>query len=275
MRLLQWRNGTVTLTKYFIDDIPPYAILSHTWGNDDEEVTFHDIATGKATQKQGYQKIDFCGKQAVRDGLDYFWVDSCCIDKSSGPELQEAITSMFRWYKNATKCYAYLSDVVVGNGTQRSPQDELRWAIWKISFRNSRWFTRGWTLQELLAPQNVEFFSKDACSLGSRMSLSLLIHDITGIPVIALEGTNKLSGFSAGDKMLWAKNRNTQRKEDKAYSLLGIFDVSMHINYGEGEEHAMRRLRKKIEKPLASLLESLDHNRPFTRVCLALAKVHS
>ncbi|KAI0870838.1 heterokaryon incompatibility protein-domain-containing protein [Hypoxylon argillaceum] len=264
MRLLQWRNGTVTFTKYLLDNIPPYAILSHTWGEDDDEVTFRDIATGTADQKPGYQKILFCGKQASHDGLEYFWVDSCCIDRSGGSELQEAITSMFRWYQNASKCYVYLSDVVSDDERQPS-QDELRRANWKVSFRNSRWFTRGWTLQELLAPQSVEFFSKDASKLGNKTNLSQLLQDITGIPINAFEGT-ELSSFSDGDKMSWAKDRNTKRKEDKAYCLLGIFGISMRISYGEGEEHAMRRLRKKIEKPLKILLESLDYNHPFTRV---------
>src|SRR5271154_1252607 len=113
MRLLECKNaGVFSLTKDLIgDDIPKYAILSHTWGADVEEVTFEDLVKGTGKSKASYQKIRFCGEQAARDGLQYFWVDTCCIDKSSSAELQEAINSMFRWYRNAAKCYVYLSDV--------------------------------------------------------------------------------------------------------------------------------------------------------------------
>lgn len=113
MRLLEYNNaGVFTLTKDFIgDDIPPYAILSHTWGADTEEVTFQDLTCSTRKDKTGYNKIRFCGEQAKRDGLQYFWVDTCCIDKSNNTELSEAINSMFRWYRNAAKCYVYLSDV--------------------------------------------------------------------------------------------------------------------------------------------------------------------
>jgi hypothetical protein len=113
MRLLECNSaGEFSLTEDIVDDdkIPPYAILSHTW-KDGEEVTFQELIDGTGKGKPGYEKIRFCGEQAKRDGLRYFWVDTCCINKSNNTELSEAINSMFRWYCSATRCYVYLSDV--------------------------------------------------------------------------------------------------------------------------------------------------------------------
>src|SRR5438045_3918289 len=152
MRLLRLEDdGEFSLAECVGRNIPQYGILSHTWRADHEEVTFKDIMKGTGKSKAGYSKIRFCGKQAAEDGLQHFWVDTCCIDKSSSAELTEAINSMFRWYKDASKCYVYLSDVSAGDGEQ---------ITWESAFQESRWFTRGWTLQELIAPPSVEFFSK-------------------------------------------------------------------------------------------------------------------
>ena len=151
MRLLQVdENGEFSLTNDLIDNIPPYAILSHTWGEDHEEVNFKDLTIGPRKTKAGYRKLRFCAQQAARNSLQHFWVDTCCIDKSNNTELLEAINSMFRWYRNATKCYVYLSDVSANDHDLTNP--------WELAFRKSRWFTRGWTLQELLAPPSIEFF---------------------------------------------------------------------------------------------------------------------
>ncbi|EXJ69306.1 uncharacterized protein A1O5_07342 [Cladophialophora psammophila CBS 110553] len=233
MRLLEYHNNT---TFRFVDESPTedtsrYAILSHTWGKDTEEVTFEDISTGSGQAKAGYQKLIFCAKQASKDGLRYFWVDTCCINKPNHTELSEAIISMFRWYHEATVCYGYLSDVEIGQ-------------FWESSFRKSRWFTRGWTLQELLAPRSVEFYSKEGEHLGSKRSLEQQVHEATGIPVEALRGS-PMSNFSVDERMLWAANRQTKRKEDKAYSLLGIFGVYMPFLYGEGD-YAFTRLEEAI-----------------------------
>jgi hypothetical protein len=244
MRLLELNNtGEVSLLKDIIgDDVPQYAILSHTWGADGEEVTFKDLMDGTGKSKTGYNKIRFCGEKAKRDGLRYFWVDTCCIDKSSSAELQEAINSMFQWYRDAAKCYVYLADVTSAT-FDASESDEL----WEADFRKSRWFTRGWTLQELIAPSSVAFFTKEGFELGDRSSLERYIHEVTGIPVKALRG-HILSDFSVHERMVWAEKRNTTRQEDKAYSLLGIFNVHMPLIYGEGREGAFRRLREEIEK---------------------------
>jgi hypothetical protein len=257
MRLLKRSDtGEFSLTECFMDDneIPPYAILSHTWVAG-EEVVFEELKNGTGKGKSGYDKIRFCGEQAKRDGLQYFWVDTCCIDKSSSAELTEAINSMFRWYRNAVKCYVYLSDVSKpGHGEN----DDLPRSTWKLAFRKSRWFTRGWTLQELLAPAVVEFFSLEGGRLGDKRSMEQHIHEITRIPIQALQGT-PLSYFKIDERMSWAAHRHTKRPEDKAYSLFGIFDTQMPSNYGEGLDNAFRRLRRTIAeishgKPLAQLL---------------------
>jgi len=162
-----------------------YAILSHTWGQVNEEVTYEDMVECSGRDKAGYKKIDFCGEQAAKDGLQYFWIDSCCIKKTSDAELSSSINSMFRWYRRAAKCYVYLADV---SAKKRKRGDDNGPRMWERAFRESRWFTRGWTLQELLAPASVEFFSSDGERLGDRESLKSQIHEITGISLLALEG---------------------------------------------------------------------------------------
>jgi hypothetical protein len=245
MRLLEFLpNGDIRLTRKLLDDaIPRYAILSHTWGNESEEVTFEDMVEGSGQGKAGFEKIKFCGTQAARDSLQYFWVDSCCIKKSSDAELSESLNSMFRWYYRAAKCYVYLSDVPIKESEGRNENSP---DIWEQAFRKSRWFTRGWTLQELLAPTSVEFFSRENKRLGDRQSLERQIHEITEIPLSALRGST-LSQFSVEQKFIWAKIRQTTREEDWAYSLLGIFEISMPILYGEGRTKAVRRLTKEID----------------------------
>ena len=144
MRLLRLEGDEgFSLVEFVGKNIPRYAVLSHTWGTDDEEVTFKDLVDGVGKSKVGYSKIRFCGRQAANDGLQFCWVDTCCIDKSSSAELSEAINSMFRWYHDAAKCYVYLSDVLIGGsvGSDLSSQ-----GIWKPAFQHSRWFIRGWTL---------------------------------------------------------------------------------------------------------------------------------
>jgi len=250
MRLLECNSGgKFSLTKDLIgdDEIPSYAILSHTW--EGQEVTFNDLMYGTGKSKAGYGKIQFCGQQTERDGLRYFWVDTCCIDKSNHVELQEAINSMFRWYQNATKCYVYLSDVSIA---KRKANYKLSKFTWELAFQESRWFTRGWTLQELLAPPSVEFFSQEGQQLGDKRALERQIHEKTGIAISALRGT-PLCEFSVEERLSWAKSRQTTRKEDKAYSLLGIFGIFMSLIYGEGEENAFERLRTKIDKLLKGL----------------------
>ncbi|KAF1940080.1 hypothetical protein EJ02DRAFT_407262 [Clathrospora elynae] len=288
MRLLKYEeDGRLTIANFDDNAIPPYAILSHTWGADREEVTFTDLTKSSGKDKPGYKKIRFCGEQASRDGLEYFWIDTCCINKENQAELSLAIDSMFRWYRNSARCYVYLSDVSSQNSNtnlERSVhQSDLpisRWFTWIWMFlvvqpifrwhpsttwrfftlldicspqvcesklQRSRWFTRGWTLQELLAPSVVEFFSREWCKLGDKISLKSDIHEVTAIPYEALEGA-PLSHFSVEERFRWRQNRHTKLKEDAAYSLSGIFDVDIAPVYGEGGEEAFRRLHDKIRE---------------------------
>jgi hypothetical protein len=259
MRLLK-RNidGDFSLTKDLLTNIPRYAILSHTWGEDGDEVTFEDLMDHTGKNKAGYAKIQFCGEQAAKDGLQHFWVDTCCINKSSSAELTEAINSMFRWYLGAAKCYVYLSDVSIRgyDGTDhRSP--------WQQAFLMSRWFTRGWTLQELIAPESVEFFSSEGQRLGDKRSMEQQVHEITGIDVQALRGS-LLSDFSVAKRMSWAAKRKTTRKEDGAYCLLGIFDIHMPLIYGEGD-NAFIRLKEEINKYSKGKLLALSQSSLLNR----------
>jgi hypothetical protein len=209
MRLIN--SATLELKEFAENDIPKYAILSHTWGS--EEVSLQDVQRNDTAGKVGYSKIKSCGAQAAIDGFDYFWVDTCCIDKSSSAELSEAINSMYRWYKNAEICYAYLADVLPDVEPRRKDSP----------FRNSRWFTRGWTLQELIAPLSVTFYASDWREIGTRSDLEETISEITGIDIRIFRGEHPRT-VSIAQRMCWASKRETTRTEDIAYCLLGIFE---------------------------------------------------
>lgn len=241
MRLVRiGEDGSLTLTEYLNDHAPQYAILSHTWLSDDEELTFADMVSESGRDKQGYAKLKFCANQARKDNLSFFWMDTCCIDKTNNVELSEAIVSMFAWYREAVKCYVYLSDVPLDSSQAFD-------TTWETFFRKSRWFTRGWTLQELLAPRWVEFFSEEALILGDRNSLESLLSEITQIPVRALRG-RPLTEFDMKERLEWGADRETKREEDRVYCLYGIFDIAIYIQYGEGYNRAMRRLHEEIQK---------------------------
>ena len=258
MRLLYTASdGRLIWTEDLVGNrIPPYAILSHTW-QEGQEVTFDDLKNldngtdSKASDKAGYHKIQLCAQQAKPDGLDYFWVDTCCIDKTNNTELSEAINSMFRWYQNAERCYVYLTDVE----TNTLDGDGELSRVWEPAFRKSRWFTRGWTLQELLAPRSVEFFSREGARLGDKESLMRAIHEITGISINALQGS-RLSEFSVAERFSWTAKRQTTREEDGAYCLLGIFSVYMSLIYGEGKENAIKRLRKEVRESFEDIVQA-------------------
>jgi hypothetical protein len=230
------------------DDVPPYSILSHTW-IEGQEITYQDLMAGVGKGKSGYTKIQFCVDKAAEDGVQYSWVDTCCIDKSTSDELSTAINSMFRWYQRAAKCYVFLSDVHTP-GKATDPQASR--ITWESAFRRSRWFERGWTLQELLAPGIVEFFSNEGTRLGDKITLEQEIHQATKIPFAALRRETRLSGFSIDERMSWAAQRTTSKKEDKAYCLLGILGVFLPLIYGEGEHHALQRLREEAARRQAN-----------------------
>ncbi|RDW85474.1 hypothetical protein BP5796_03799 [Coleophoma crateriformis] len=175
MRLLEMKcPDEFSLIQIATHNTLPCAILSHTWT--DQEVTYQDLISGAGKYKSGYEKIKFCGEQASRDGLQHFWVDTCSIDKSDAAELSRAINSMFRWYRNAKKCYVYLADVSTPGD---NIDDQAHQSTWEVAFRRSGWFTRGWTLQELISPATVEFYSKEGTRLGDKKSLEKLIYEIT------------------------------------------------------------------------------------------------
>jgi hypothetical protein len=258
MRLLYYdEHGELAIINFDDRAIPPYAILSHTWGADAEEVTFADLETGDGEAKRGYEKIRFCGQQARQDSLQYFWVDTCCIDKTDKAELSHAIRSMFRWYKNATRCYVYLSDVSTGKWKF---SDMSTKSTWEPAFRSSRWFTRGWTLQELLAPSIVEFFSQEGMVLGDKVLLKSLLNKVTGIPCEVFDGA-ALSQFSIDERLRWKGDRETKRDEDAWYSLSGIFDVEIAPAYSEGAASAFKRLMDEVHKA-ERCIQDIRHTDP-------------
>ncbi|KAK7702777.1 hypothetical protein SLS57_011215 [Botryosphaeria dothidea] len=231
MRLLNC--STLQLEFFAGSVIPPYAILSHRW--QDGEVLFEDMVIGRASQKLSYEKIEATCRQASRDGYAYVWVDTCCIDKSSSAELSEAINSMYAWYSYAAVCYAYLFDVSDEADTERN----------HANFSRSEWFRRGWTLQELVAPSHMVFFSQNWTRLGEKSTLTAVLAGATGIDPDVLAGATHLRSVSVAKRMSWAANRETTRLEDRAYCLMGLFDVNMPMLYGEGEK-AFIRLQEEI-----------------------------
>lgn len=235
MRLLHTR--TLELSEFLENAIPAYAILSHTW--EKEEVSFKDMQDPNAKQKAGYAKIQKCCEQAGRDGYEYVWIDTCCIDKSSSAELSEAINSMYVWYKDAKTCYAYLTDLDLSTDSLGHLSEAPE------SFKKSRWFTRGWTLQELIAPARLEFFDKCWSPFGTKADRHSVLSEITGIDQLTLIGGRELRDVSIAKRMSWASKRVTTRIEDIAYCLLGIFDVNLPLLYGEGER-AFVRLQEEI-----------------------------
>ena len=247
MRLLS--TSTLKLCEFHDDEIPDYAILSHTWEDGevsfqemddsslvsasaasdrlDEEATLAIRAASKSKCLPGYTKITQCCRLAASEGWSYVWIDTCCIDKTSSAELSEAINSMYRWYEEAQVCYVYMTDVS---------------SAFLQAFEWSRWFTRGWTLQELLAPSTVVFYDKEWIEIGTRWSLRAHISRATGM---TYESMIRPKDSSVATKMSWASKRKTTRVEDIAYCLMGLFDINMPLLYGEGQK-AFGRLQYEI-----------------------------
>ena len=218
-----------------------YAILSHTWNG--KEQTLQEVkAMAEQCRRDGTNPRDFvhpkirnCCIVAEKHGYRWVWIDSCCIDSTSSSELSEAINSMFRWYKEAEVCFAYLVDVPADCDLDADDS----------AFRKSRWHTRGWTLQELIAPDFLIFLSKDWHELGNRADYAALLMEVTGIPYGVLTREHQPAEYSVSIRMSWASKRKTTRVEDEAYCLMGLFGVSMPTNYGEGRK-AFIRLQYEI-----------------------------
>ncbi|KAJ2972599.1 hypothetical protein NUW58_g9152 [Xylaria curta] len=223
----------------FHGESPKYAILSHTWG--DDEVTLQEfIEAGEETKrKQGYTKILTACRQARLEDISYCWVDTCCIDKTSSAELSEAINSMFNWYKHAKICFAYLSDFDLD-------VDVVQPVASRIA--KCRWFTRGWCLQELIAPNELRFYDKNWRFVSDKKSMRVALSKITNIDQEVLEDSNRMLSRPIARRMSWASKRQTKRVEDIAYSLLGILDVNMPLLYGEGEKAFIRLQEEVIRK---------------------------
>ncbi|QDS72580.1 hypothetical protein FKW77_000987 [Venturia effusa] len=236
MRLINAQ--TREMKDYIEGQIPPYAILSHTWGA--EEVTYADYQNPARRQTlTGYAKIDYACEQAPKDYLNYVWIDTCCIDKSSSAELSEAINSMYRWYKKSSICYAFLEDLDVAPDSDEATLD--------LSLAACRWFTRGWTLQELIAPDDLVIYGQGWVQFGTKRDKTKSLSLITGIDEAILTGPMTCREASVARRMSWAAKRLTTRTEDAAYSLLGIFDINMPLLYGEGRK-AFLRLQEEILK---------------------------
>ena len=223
--------ATLELCNFIEGSIPPYVTLSHRWTT--EELDFKEVFKRRINEsKKGYQKLLNACQVAQSRGVGYVWIDTCCIDKRSSAELSEAINSMFQWYGKTESCVAYLEDVHAGFGFEEA-------------FKASVWFTRAWTLQELLAPQEVHFYDKEWKHLGTRTALCGLIQEVTGIITDVLRKPQTIKSLSIAERMSWAADRVATRSEDMAYSLMGIFDVNMPPLYGEGKK-AFLRLQEEI-----------------------------
>ena len=267
MRLLN--ANTLRLQEFHPGQELEYAILSHTWGA--KEITYEDIAAngGCLPDTLAASKIrNFCKEASLEKfrvfpekSVSWVWVDTCCINKSSSAELQEAINSMFSWYKSAYACYVYLEDVKLGRydsiplfglGGPKPPEYEA-WARDRgLQVKQARWLTRGWTLQELIASKNIVFFDRDWDIAGTISDFKNELVDVIGIPrsMVGLMGIQsaEFAKTSVQKRIYWARNRQTTRPEDRAYSLLGLLDVSMPMIYGEGMAKAFKRLKREVKE---------------------------
>ncbi|PPJ55631.1 hypothetical protein CBER1_03752 [Cercospora berteroae] len=245
MRLLNTKKLEVRRFPDADGHTPPYAILSHCWSaNEDDEVLLVDIQNGTAETKKAYPKLAAAMKRAREwkgREFEWIWCDTCCINKESSAELSEAINSMYTWYAESEVCFAYLEDVDF-----ESPR----------KLQESKWFTRGWTLQELIAPSELIFYDKNWNRVGSKTfsAICSMVSERTGISEDILSAPGTLQSVSVAQRMSWAADRRTTRPEDKAYCLMGIFQVNMPMLYGEGAVNAFHRLQEQIMK------ESNDHS---------------
>lgn len=247
--------------------LPQYAILSHTWLPNDSkgvsEVTYQDMKSSYSKLKggrfkpEGWKKLKKYCDLARGNGWEWAWMDTCCIDKTSTSDTQEAINAMFRWYKESMICYAYLEDVDVEDAKSL-----------ETSFTHARWFTRGWTLQELIAPTSLLFVDKNWLEIVDKNNGLRQIERATGIR------PDKLRNFdecSIRERFSWASQRHTTLVEDRAYSLFGLFGINMPLIYGEGDR-AFLRLQQELIRQYddASLLLWEAHGEfvPSTRVSL-------
>lgn len=222
---------TLKLEHYNSEYDVPYCTLSHRWLPGDQEMSYQETGDIHASSKRGAVKVRAACSVARGMAYRYIWVDTCCIDKTSSAALSEAINSMYRYYQRGQKCLAYFADSRAGDN---------------MSFERSKWFTRSWTLQELLAPPEVVFYDARWAPVGTRTLLRSWISAAANIDESALDGGTP-QRFSIAERMSWAARRSAARTEDIAYSLMGLFDVNMPMLYGEGAK-AFTRLQEEIIK---------------------------
>ena len=228
------------------EETTDYAILSHRRIDEVDYEEMVDLAKidgeeqDKIRQRLGYRKILNSCEQATKDKYEWLWMDTCCIDKRSSAELSEEINSMYRWYENSRVCYAYLHDIQGSSfPTERNTTRYPDFNGWP------EWFSRGWTLQEMVAPSVVWFFNKDWRPIGDKDTHTETLEDITGVPRHILTDGLSFERPCVAQIMSWAANRVTTRVEDRAYSLMGLLDVNMPMLYGEGKK-AFHRLQLEI-----------------------------
>ena len=226
---------------------PEYAILSHRWQQ--PEISFQTLNPAElhdtSHQTPQLEKIrQACAKARERKPpLKWLWIDTCCIDKKNAVEETKSINSMFEWYYKAKVCYAYLLDV---NQSPPSPQ-MFQSQNPKRRGEKSEWFERGWTLQELLAPKDMEFYSHDWKPLGTKKDLAPILESVTGINKDYLSGKSSFKTASVATRMSWMAGRTTTVVEDIAYSMIGLFNLNMAVQYGEGTKAFLRLQRTLIE----------------------------
>ncbi|KAK3716627.1 hypothetical protein LTR37_006257 [Vermiconidia calcicola] len=269
MHLLRTRTYELVNVEESFRETPPYAILSHRWQG--KEIVFKDLSSAPLSSferregsEESFTKIrGACALAQNEDPkLEYIWIDTCCIDKSSSEELRTALNSMFKWYHEAEVCYTFLFDVTYSGWNKRMFDSNLEHRKEKENPRDqaSEWFERGWTLQELFAPVSMEFYDKHWKPMGTRDQLAELVGEKAGIDSRYLkdDGSQKylFREASVAVKMSWMVGRMTRDVEDIAYSLLGIFNVNLIQQYGEGHK-AFSRLQETIMADTGSFDESL------------------
>jgi hypothetical protein len=272
MRLLKTKSYELVEANEIPTPFPHYAILSHTWISPKDEITYQDIKKRKEDiendifKQKGWSKLKKYCDRTAKDGWEWAWMDTCCIDKTNPADTQEAINAMFRWYQNAGVCYAYLEDMdvlkvvrdvdlpedmdldeIVGSGNVADRKSFLHEALYTF-FVNAKWFTRGWTLQELLAPHYLIFVDRAWRRIGTRESWALEIEEASKIETRHLTAfrPTDFNSCSIAMRLSWASRRETTLEEDETYSLLGLFGISMPLIYGEGRWRAFNRLQREL-----------------------------
>ncbi|KAF2653170.1 hypothetical protein K491DRAFT_706004 [Lophiostoma macrostomum CBS 122681] len=237
MRLLN--SQTFELRSFLPHEIPEYVILSHRWGT--EELTYRDVvqnplsAENSPTRRlRGFPKVDGVCRLASEDGYSWVWIDTCCIDKESSADVDKNINSMWTYYTKSNICYVYMADVADAQSG------------WSTGFQKSNWFTRCWTLQELVAPVHLEFYAADWSPIGTKLERAMEVAKITSIDDGLLVQNRSIDGYTTAERLSWAAHRQVTQEEDEAYSLLGLFQIHMPMLYGEGRSRAFARLQEAI-----------------------------